>query len=101
MTGEGQPWYSGKELLEMSLRLENKLTEVTHELKVTQAKMDKYNNLVEKFQKAEDRIHECENKIIAMETAEDVRDKHLKSIRAWVVFGITVISALTAWGVFS
>ena len=98
---EDRPWYGEKDLFEMILRHENKLTENTHELKITQGKIDRYNGLLERFEKNEKAIHACEQEILLMKAEEQARVKQLKSIKGWISFGITVITALIAWGVLS
>ena len=94
-------WYDNKTLFEMLQRHEKLLTENTHELKLTQIKMERYNGLIEKTAANEKAIQGCREEIQLMQATETARVKQLKAIRGWVSFGITVITALIAWGVFS
>lgn len=92
-------WYDNKSLFEMLQRHEKLLTENTHELKLTQIKMERYNGLIEKTAANEREIQGCKKEIQLMQATEAARVKQLRAIKGWVSVGISIISALVAWGV--
>ena len=86
MTGEGEQWYSNKDLYEMMTELSKGLEHTNKELEKTQTMIRDYNGLRE-------RIDKCEQRIIESDGSGQGR----KDMWGYVVGGIGLLLAIISY----